>query len=195
MNSIAKVLLIVVALGFLALGFVGCSVYGGYNKAVSLDEGVKAACAQVENQLQRRFDLVPNLVNTVKGFAAQEEKIFLGVSRARSAYTQAKTVGAKVKAANMFESALSRLLVIQERYPELKSDRSFLKLQDTLEGTENRLAVERKRFNDSVRTLNAYTRKLFGRFVSGLAGVGPAEYFQVDEAAKTAPTVDFTGKP
>lgn len=190
--NFAKVMLIVVAVlggGVVLLG--GCA-YSGYNKAIVMDEAVKGQWAQVENQLQRRFDVIPNLVNTVKGLAGQEEKIFLGVAEARKAYTQAKTVSQKVKAASGFESALSRLLMIQERYPELKSNQAFLKLQDQIEGTENRLAVERKRFNDTVRQLNIYSRKLLGRLYCGLAGVEKAEYFEVAEEAKTAPKVDFS---
>lgn len=195
MNAMAKVLLIFLAIMFLGLGFVGCTIYGGYNTAVSLDEEVKAAWAQVENQLQRRFDLIPNLVSTVKGFASQEEKIFLGVADARKAYTQAQSVGDKAQASLGLSSALSRLLMIQERYPELKSNQGFLKLHDDLSGTESRIGVARMRYNDSVKELNTYTRKLIGRFVSGLAGVGPAEFFKVEEAAKVVPKVDFSGKP
>jgi LemA protein len=168
----------------------GC-VYSGYNQAITLDEAVKSQWAQVENQLQRRFELIPNLVQTVKGVAKQEEKIFLGVANARKSYFQANTVNEKAKAASGFESALSRLLVLRETYPQLKSDQSFLKLQDQLEGTENRLAVERKRFNDAVRYLNSFTRKLLGRFYSGLAGVEKAEYFEIGEEAKATPQVNF----
>jgi len=168
----------------------GC-VYSGYNKAITLDEAVKSQWAQVENQLQRRFELIPNLVQTVKGVAGQEEKIFLGVAEARKAYFQAGTVNEKARAAGGFESALSRLLVLRETYPALKSDQSFLKLQDQLEGTENRLAVERKRFNDAVRTLNTFTRKLLGRFYASLAGVEKAEYFEIGEEARATPQVNF----
>ncbi len=189
--KLAKVLGLVAVAFVIGLIVVGCSFVSGYNKAVTLNENVNSAWAQVDNQLQRRFDLIPNLVETVKGVAKQEEKVFLGVAEARKAYTQAKSVPDKAKAATGFESALSRLLVIQERYPELKSNQSFLKLQDSLEGTENRLAVERKRYNDSVKELNTFTRKLMGSIYSRLAGVEPAEYFQIEEAAKSVPKVDF----
>lgn len=168
----------------------GC-VLNGYNRAITLDEGVKNQWAQVENQLQRRFELIPNLLETVKGVAKQEEKIFLGVANARKAYFQANTVNQKAQAAVGFERALSRLLVLRERYPQLKSNQSFLKLQDQLEGTENRLAVERKRFNDSVTAVNTFVRRLPGRFYAGLAGVEKAEYFQVEEAARETPRVSF----
>ncbi len=124
--KILVILLVSLVLGVVVVGGCTCS---GYNKAVRLDEGVKGHWAEVDNQLQRRFELVPNLVQTVKGIAGQEEKIFLGVAKAREAYFQAKTVGQKAKAAGGFESALSRLLVLRETYPELKSNESFLKLR------------------------------------------------------------------
>ena len=191
MNATKVLGIMVVALigGMLLVG--GCT-YFGYNKAVALDENVKGAWAQVDNQLQRRFELIPNLVETVKGLAGQEEKIFLGVAEARKAYFTASSVGEKARAAGGFESALSRLLVLRETYPELKSNESFLKLQDSLEGSENRLAVERKRYNDNVKVLNTFTRRLLGRLYASLAGVEKAEYFEISEEAKTAPKVDFS---
>ena len=189
--SAGRIILIIFGVIVVMLLTAGGCVYSGYNKAITLDEAVKSQWAQVENQLQRRFELIPNLVQTVKGVAKQEEKIFLGVANARKSYFQANTVNEKAKAASGFESALSRLLVLRETYPQLKSDQSFLKLQDQLEGTENRLAVERKRFNDAVRYLNSFTRKLLGRFYSGLAGVEKAEYFEIGEEAKATPQVNF----
>lgn len=162
-----------------------------YNKAITLDEAVNSQWAQVENQLQRRFDLIPNLVETVKGFAAQEKDIFLGVAEARKSYFQAEKIGDKAKAAGELEGALSRLLMLQERYPALKSNENFLKLQDSLEGTENRIAVERKRYNDNVRRLNTYQRSFFGRFFTSWAGVEPAQYFDIPETAKAVPQVKF----
>ncbi|MEC4687020.1 MAG: LemA family protein [Nitrospirota bacterium] len=187
----SRVLLIVVGVIVGVMLLAGGCVYAGYNQAVRFDEGVKNRWAQVENQLQRRFELIPNLVATVKGVAKQEEKIFLGVAEARKAYFQAGSINQKARAAGAMESALSRLLVLRESYPALKSNESFLKLQDQLEGTENRLAVERKRYNDAVRAVNTFTRELLGRFYSGLAGVGPAEYFEIEEAAKATPKVKF----
>jgi LemA protein len=172
----------------------GC-VYQGYNSAIGLDEAVKQRWAQVENELQRRYELIPNLVNTVKGVAGQEQKVFLGVANARKAYFQAQeqgTVAEKAQAAGDVERTLSRLLMLQETYPELKSNESFLKLQDELEGTENRLAVERKRYNDAVQTLNTYVRRFPGTFFASLAGVHSAEYFKIEAEAKTAPKVDFS---
>jgi len=190
--NVVKALLAVVAAFVIAAILVGGCVYSGYNKAVTLDEEVSSQWAQVENQLQRRFDLIPNLVETVKGVAGQEQEIFLGIAKSREAYFQAKTVREKAAAAGSFESALSRLLMIREAYPELESNESFLKLQDQIEGTESRVSTERKRYNDKVKELNAFTRKLLGRFYASLAGVEKAEYFQVEEAAKAVPKVDFS---
>ena len=185
-----------ILLGLLVLALLGGGcVYQGYNSAIGLDEEVKQRWAQVENELQRRYELIPNLVNTVKGIAGQEQKVFLGVANARKAYFQAQdqgTVAEKAEAAGDVERTLSRLLMLQEKYPELKSNESFLKLQDELEGTENRLAVERKRYNDAVQTLNTYVRRFPGTFFAGLAGVHSAEYFKIEAEAKTAPKVDFS---
>jgi len=187
-----KILLLLFVSLVVGMVIVGGCVYSGYSRAIALDEEVNGRWAQVENQLQRRFELIPNLVETVKGVAGQEEKIFLGIARSREAYFQAKSVGDKAKAAGTFESALSRLLVLRETYPELKSNQSFLKLQDSLEGTENRLAVERKHYNDAVKALNVFVRKPLGRFYAGLAGVEPAEYFEIDEAARNTLKVSFS---
>lgn len=185
-----------ILLGLLALVLLGGGcVYQGYNQAIGLDEEVKQRWAQVENELQRRYELIPNLVSTVKGVAGQEQKVFLGIADARKAYFQAQesgTVADKARAAGDVERTLSRLLMLQETYPELKSNESFLKLQDELEGTENRLAVERKRYNDAVQTLNTYVRRFPGTFFASLAGVRSAEYFKTEAEAKTAPKVDFS---
>ncbi|HIE64480.1 MAG: LemA family protein [Nitrospira sp.] len=188
-----RILLIVLGGILVTVLMAGGCVYSGYNKAITYDEDVKSSWAQVENQLQRRFELIPNLVETVKGIAGQEEKIFLGVAEARKSYFQANTIGDKARAAGGMESALSRLLVLRETYPQLKSDASFLKLQDQLEGTENRLSVERKRYNDSVKQLNTFTRKLLGRVYAGLAGVEKAEYFEIGDEARSTPKVKFGG--
>jgi len=180
---------------FVAVIVVGGCFYRGYNRAIALDEQVRSAWAQVESQLQRRFDLVPNLVETVKGVAGQEQEIFLGIARAREAYFQSEkgSVAERARSAGEYSSALSRLLVFSENYPELRSSESFQKLQDSIEGTENRLAVERQRYNESVKTLNSFTRKLLGRMYASLASVKEAQYFEIQEAAKAAPKVDFRG--
>lgn len=189
-----KILLPIVVLVLLLIVSGGC-VYRGYNQAITLDENVKQHWAQVENQLQRRYDLIPNLVETVKGVAAQEQKVFLGIAEARKAYFQAKesgTVAERAEAATGVERALSRLLVLQEQYPQLRSNESFLKLQDELAGTENRVAVERQRFNESVQELNTFIRRFPSNFYASLAHVQPGEYFEVTPAAQEAPKVNFS---
>lgn len=164
---------------------------GQYNKVISMDENVKSSWAQVENQLKRRYDLIPNLVETVKGYAKHERELFENIAEARTKYFQAQNVEGKIQASNQLEGMLSRLLLLREAYPQLKANESFLKLQDSLEGTENRIAVERKRYNDAVRTLNTYRRTVFGRFFSGLAGVDAAEYYELPEGQGETPKVDF----
>jgi LemA protein len=190
--NIGKILMTLVASVLVAVFVVGGCVYSGFNKAVAMDEQVKSAWAQVENQLQRRYDLIPNLVETVKGVAQQEQEVFLGIARSREAYFQAKTPADKVEAAKGVEGFLSRLLVLRETYPELRSNESFLKLQDSVEGTENRLGVERKRYNDAVQSLNTFSRKLLGRLYCSLAGVEKAEYFEVADEARATPKVNFS---
>ncbi len=184
---------LLVVLGVIALVVVisGGWVISGYNGVVAMDENVKTAWAQVDNQLQRRYDLIPNLVETVKGYASHEKEVFEHLADARTKYFQAQDVKGKIEASGDLERALSRLLVLQETYPQLKANETFLKMMDSLEGTENRLAVERKRYNDAVRTLNTYIRTVFGRFFANLAGVKQAEYYQTPEAEKAAPKVKF----
>ncbi len=190
--NVAKILGIILVALIGGAVLVGGCIYSGYNRAVRMDENVKSAWAQVDNQLQRRFDLIPNLVETVKGYAAQEQDIFLGIAQARESYFQSKTVAGKAQAAGSFESALSRLLVLKESYPELKSNESFLKLQDSVEGTENRLSVERQRYNERVKEMNTFARSALGRLYTSLAGVEKAEYFEVPDSAKAVPKVDFS---
>jgi len=183
---------LLVMIGVVLLG--GGCVYQGYREAITLDQDVKGQWAQVENQLQRRYDLIPNLVETAKGYGLQEQKVFLGIADARKAYVGASSVNDKVAAAGQVEGALSRLLVVMENYPQLKSSELFLKLQDSLEGTENRLSVERGKFNDTVKALNAFVIPFPGSFYGSLAGVRPAEYFKVkNPEAEEAPKVNFTG--
>jgi LemA protein len=184
---------LLVVLGVIALAVVigvGWTI-SGYNRVVAMDENVKTAWAQVENQLKRRYDLIPNLVETVKGYAAHEKGVFEHIADARTKYFQAPDVKGKIEASGELERALSRLLVLRETYPQLKANESFLKMMDSLEGTENRISVERKRYNDAVRTLNTYIRTVFGGFFAGLAGVTKAEYYQIPEAEKAAPKVKF----
>jgi LemA protein len=141
--------------------------------------------------LKRRYDLIPNLVETVKGYAKHERELFENIANARTKYFQANTVQDKIQASQQIEGLLSRLLVLRETYPQLKANESFLKLQDSLEGTENRIAVERMRYNDAVKVLNTYRRSVFGRFFASLAGVNEAKYYEVPEAEKEAPKVKF----
>ena len=187
MKTILIIVGVVVLVGFMAFG----RIIAGYNRVIAMDENVKGKWAQVENQLKRRYDLIPNLVETVKGYAKHEKELFENIAQARTLYFQAKDVKDKVKASNQLEGVLSRLLFLQERYPVLKANESFLKLQDSLEGTENRIAVERKRYNESVQILNTHIRTFFGRFYAMIAGVSSAAYYEVPEAEKAAPKVTF----
>ncbi|MFH1905447.1 MAG: LemA family protein [bacterium] len=176
------------------VGFIGFFI-GGLNKVVRMDENVKAAWAQVENQLQRRNDLIPNLVNTVKGYAKHEKEIFTYVADARGklagAIKENKSIKEKIQAAGALNTALSRLLMIVERYPDLKANESFARLMDELSGTENRIAVERMRYNRGVQEFNAHIRMIPGSFFAGLKGLSKAEYFKVEEKAKEVPVVKF----
>ena len=187
MKTILIIVGVVVLVGFMAFG----KIIANYNRVIAMDEDVKGKWAQVENQLKRRYDLIPNLVETVKGYAKHEKELFENIAQARTLYFQAKDVKGKVKASNQLEGVLSRLLLLQERYPVLKANESFLKLQDSLEGTENRIAVERKRYNESVQTLNTYIRTFFGRFYAMIAGVSSAAYYEVPEAEKAVPKIKF----
>jgi LemA protein len=187
MKTILIIVGVVVLVGFMAFG----KIIAGYNRVIAMDEDVKGKWAQVENQLKRRYDLIPNLVETVKGYAKHEKELFENIAQARTLYFQAKDVKDKVKASNQLEGVLSRLLLLQERYPVLKANESFLKLQDSLEGTENRIAVERKRYNESVQILNTHVRTFFGRFYAMIAGVSSAAYYEVPEAEKATPKVTF----
>jgi LemA protein len=162
------------------------------NQIVTRDEDINAAWAQVETVLQRRYDLIPNLVNTVKGYASHEREIFEEVTRLRSQWGQAKTADEKVQAANQMEGAIGRLLLVSENYPELKANQNFLALQDELAGTENRIAVERRRYNESVRSFNTFVRRWPNSSIAAMMGVERRDaYFEADQAAKAAPKVEF----
>lgn len=178
---------VVIVVALLAFGW----IRSGYDRVVTMDENVKASWAQVENQLKRRYDLIPNLVETVKGYAGHEREIFEHIADARIRYFQSGSVKEKIEASHDIERALSRLLLLQEQYPQLRASENFLRLQDSLEGTENRISVERKRYNDAVRELNTYIRTFFGRFFALIAGVGPAEYYEIPDAEEEAPKVRF----
>lgn len=165
--------------------------FNGYNTLVTLDEQVNGAWAQVENQLQRRFDLIPNLVETVKGYAAHESEVLGALADARARYSGAASVQEKAAASTQLEGALSRLLVIVENYPQLKADSQFSRLQDELAGTENRIAVERMRYNQQVQAFNARIRRLPHAIYASIFGFSAREYFQPSEGAVNAPKVEF----
>ena len=184
-------LTIVVILLVLAL-ILGSSYVGRRNQMAIKREAVNAAWAQVDVVLQRRADLIPNLVETVKGFAVHEEQVFGEIARARSALIGAKTPADKIAANGALDSALSRLLVITENYPQLKSNENFLRLQDELAGTENRIAVERRRYNETVQDYNTYISLFPNSLVASIAGFTRNDaYFKTDEGARTAPKVNF----
>lgn len=170
---------------------VGGWVVSSYNGLVRLNEAIDGQWAQVENQYKRRFDLIPNLVETVKGYAAHEETVFRTIAEARKRYGDAVSVDEKAEAASELESALARLLVIVENYPTLKADQHFMALMDELAGTETRIAVERMRFNESVRVFNERVKVFPTVLVARLLGFAPRPYFEAPEGAETAPRVEF----
>jgi LemA protein len=164
----------------------------GYNRAVGLDEGAKTAWSNVDTSLQRRLDLIPNLIETVKGYASHEKELFENLAKSREKYFQADTRAGKIEASNELSGFLSRLLVLREAYPDLKANQNFLALQDQLEGTENRIAVARTRYNEAAKQLNSYSREFFGSFFCRRADVEKTEYFEAAEKAKTeVPKVQF----
>ncbi len=186
-GSTAVVIVLVVA-AVVLIG--GCSVYNGL---IRKDEGVKEGWSQIETQLQRRADLIPNLVSTVKGYASHEDKIFTEIAAARSRLLSAQSPAAKAEANNEVTSVLGRLLAIAENYPNLKADQSFIRLQDELAGTENRIAVARTRYNQSVTAFNTAIRAFPGSLFAGSLGLTRAEHYQAPESAKmqTPPQVTF----
>lgn len=164
---------------------------GYYNSFVAANNSIDGQWKQVEVQYQRRFDLIPNLVEATKGLMQQEQKVFGDIAAARTAYGSAQTPDQKVAAANQVESALSRLLVIVENYPQLKSDQTVLRLQDELAGTENRIAVERRRYNDLVQSYNLSVSTIPGNIFAKLFGFKPRQYFNATPGAENAPQVKF----
>jgi LemA protein len=162
-----------------------------YNSAIGLKNDAEAQLKQVDNQLQRRYDLIPNLVNTVKGYAKHEKEVFTNIADARGRLAGAGTMKEKAAASNQLDSALSRLLVVVERYPELKANEQFNRLSDNLEGTENRLSVERMRYNELVKQYNTKIQRLPGSIFAGMMGWTKMEYFEVPEKAKVNPEVKF----
>jgi LemA protein len=166
-------------------------LWGGYNGLVGRDEAVVSQWANVETVYQRRLDLIPNIVNTVKGSAAQDEEVFGRLADARANYAGAGTVNEQAVAAQNIESALSRLLVVVENYPDLKSQESFQALIAELEGSENRISVERRRYNEIVKSYNTTIRKVPRSILASLFGFDRHELFEASEGADIVPEVDF----
>nr|WP_263312989.1 LemA family protein [Mammaliicoccus sp. Marseille-Q6498] len=172
---------------------VGLIMIGPYNRLVGLEEESDKSLSNIDNQLQRRVDLIPNLVSTVKGYTKHEEKVFKDVSDARSKLAGAKSPQDKAEANGEVNSSLSRLIAISEKYPDLKADKQFTGLRDELAGTENRIAVARKDYNESINQYNRATRSFPSSIVAGLFNFDKKEYFQAKGEAKEAPQVDFGG--
>lgn len=191
-----KVLLVLAVLVLIVFLF-GSAFIGRRNQMAIKREAVNAEWSQVDVVLQRRADLIPNLVQTVKGYAIQEQTVFGDIAKARSALIGAATPADKIAANGRLDSALSRLLVIVENYPQLKSNENFLRLQDELAGTENRIAIERRSYNQTVQDYNTYLATFPNSLVASLGGFTRNDaYFKTDEGARQAPKVDFDyGKP
>ena len=191
MSKTQKTLLIVVGILVLLVVIPYSYLKGTYNSLVTMDETAKGAWAQVENQLQRRYDLIPNYVETVKGYAAHEKEVLVQVTEARSKVAGAAGINEKMQANNQLSSALSRLMVVVERYPELKANTNFIRLQDELAGTENRIAVERRRFNETVKVYNIKIRSFPTNIIAGMFGFEKATFFEVPKERQAAPQVKF----
>lgn len=178
-----------IVIAVLAVVLIGA--FSSYNGLVSMNENVNGKWSQIENQLQRRADLIPNLVNTVKGYAAHEQAAIQAVADARAKLAGAQGPAAKAAANGEVNSALSRLLMVAENYPTLKADANFRGLMDELAGTENRISVARKDYNDAVQTYNTKIHSLPTSLFAGAFGFGPKEYFKAEEGAKQVPQVKF----
>ena len=186
----SKGIIALVVVLVLILGVGGCAV-GAKNRFVTLDESTNTAWANVETVLQRRFDLIPNLVNTVKGYAAHEKDLLEEVTRLRSQWGQALGAAQKQETAGQLEGALSRLLLVAERYPDLKANQNFMALQDELAGTENRISVERRRYNEAVQAYNTAIRKLPDSLWASMFGFQVRKPFEAVAGAAQAPQVQF----
>jgi len=173
--------------------FLGGAFISRRNEMVSQKEAIRAAWAQVDNVLQRRADLIPNLVNTVKGYASHEQKVFDDIASARAQLAGARTPADRIAANSQLDGALGRLLVVVENYPNLKADQQFLKLQDELSGTENRIAVERRRYNEVVQKYNTYIQLFPNNLFASISGFQREDaYFRAEGAAREVPKVDFS---
>ncbi|MBI3335215.1 MAG: LemA family protein [Candidatus Portnoybacteria bacterium] len=187
MNYKSPILWVIVIIVVIALWIIGA-----YNRFVSLNESIDAQWAQVEVQLQRRFDLIPNLVQSVKGIFGQEQAVFNAIAEARTRYTGAKTIDEKAQAAGQVESALARLLVVVENYPQLRSSQNVTQLMDELAGTENRIAVERRRFNELVRDYNIAIKRFPGNVFASIFGFGERALFEAGEEVREVPKIEFS---
>ncbi len=191
MKIALAILAILLVIGLL----VGSAFVSRRNQMAVKREAVNAAWSQVDVVLQRRADLIPNLVETVKGYAAQEQAVFGEIARARSALLNAKTPADKIAANQQLDSALGRLLVVVENYPQLKSNENFLRLQDELAGTENRIAVERRRYNETLQDYNTYISLFPNNLIASISGFARNDaYFKADEGSRQAPKVNFEKK-
>lgn len=184
---------LLIALGVILLLVLGVGAYGmsTYNGLITGREAVSGQWAQVESQYQRRFDLVPNLVESVKGAMKQEQAVFTAIAEARTRYAGAQGVGEKAAAASQYDSAISRLLVVMEQYPELKSIDTVATLMSQIEGTENRIAVERQRFNQAAESYNVTLKRFPTSLIAGMGGFQAVEYTKAEAGAQTAPKVSF----
>ncbi len=188
MKKVLIVLGVLVALLLVTAIAFGSMFVGRRNTMVTQQEGIKGAWAQVDTVIQRRLDLIPNLVETVKGIAAQEREVFTNIANARAAMAGARTPGQRIAANEQLGGALSRLLVIVERYPELRSSQNFLRLQDELAGTENRIAIERRKYNQTVQLYNTYIQLFPNNLIASMGGFEREEaYFRTTEEARQAP--------
>jgi len=187
-----RILLIVLGVVLVAALAMGSSFVGRRNEMVSQKEGIKGAWAQVDTVLQRRADLIPNLVETVKGFAAQEKGVFENIAQARAAMAGARTPAERIAANDQLSGALARLLVVVENYPQLKSNENFLRLQDELAGTENRIAVERRKYNEVVQVYNTNIQLFPNNLIASFSGFQREDaYFRAAEPARQTPAVKF----
>lgn len=181
------ILLVVVVVIVAILATLGGSIANKYNDIISLQESISSSYAEIENQLLRRFELIPDLVNVANRYAEHEEEIYTQIANARAAMTSAGNMNDKLAANSELSSAISRLLVVQEAYPDLKVDRQYIAVMDEMAGTENRIAVARRSYNQSVQAYNTEIKKFPGKIVADYMGAEEAEYFEIDEEYLSKP--------
>ncbi|MCI5733429.1 MAG: LemA family protein [Tenericutes bacterium] len=191
MKSNKNILIIIIIAIICVIGLIMGSFVGKYNSIVTKEETVSEAMSNVDTALQRRADLIPNLVSTVKGYASHEQDAINKVSEARTKLMNAESMSDKAKANDELSSAITKVLALQENYPDLKADKVFIGLQDELAGSENRIAVARKDYNSSVKDYNAYIKKFPTNIIANMSGHGTKDYFKASESAKDVPEVSF----